>query len=391
MGLKSLRTLAIVLALTTGAAAQFQGYFSPQTTQQTLATATACTGAAQTYAISNLGQTQHWLTVAFNNSQTFHGEIDGIDRQGNIFRISDVLETASAKGVVVASGYYPQVQVVITCAPVTATYTASYSGAWGTPLNDVGQALFAQIDKTNASASPATQSVSDTFQTPFGNSSASVYIGLVGTVTGGTVTATCNPSGALAGITTVQLLNVAVTGTLATPYFPLPDYPCPSMTVAYVAGSGSGNVTLETIFNQPGGQPPSQDPCTNNSASFGGLVHGKTTVALSNVTSPGTTAVINAPGSAVAIYVCGVMFSQASTAGTVQFEFGTGTACATDTTPVTGPIPLTAASPVSFGNGGATIWQNSNLVFGPGNGTQLCLVATGAGAVSGFVTYVSSP
>jgi hypothetical protein len=389
MALRSLRILALVLALTASAAAQFQGYFSPQTTQQTLATAALCTGAAQTYPIQNLGQTQHWLSVAFNNAITFHGEIDGIDRQGNVFRISDVLETQSAKGVVIGTGYYPQIQVVITCAPVSASYTASYSGAWGTPFNNVGHALFAQIDKTNMSANPATTSVSDSFATPFGNSSASIYIGLVGTVTGGTVTATCNPSGALAGVTSVQLLSVAVTNTLATPYFPLPDYPCPSMTVAYTAGSGSGNVTLETIFNPPGGQPPSQDPCSNNSATLTGLVHGKSTNQIANAPT-GTTAIINVPGSAVALYVCGVMFSQATTAGTVQFEFGTGTACATDTVILTGAIPVTAATPISFGNGGASIWQNSNIVNGPGNGTQLCIVVTGTGAVSGFVTYVSA-
>src|SRR6266542_620813 len=155
------------------ARAQFIGYTSPQT----LATSIACTGSTQTYPINNLGQTQHYLSIANISTGTtqLQAAIQGVDVQGNVFQISDVLELGgsnlgSRQGNLTASGYFPKIQVAITCSPNTGTYSASYSGAWGTFNVNAGAYLTAQIDKVSFSGADATVNQTNIFQTPFGSS-----------------------------------------------------------------------------------------------------------------------------------------------------------------------------------------------------------------------------
>jgi hypothetical protein len=63
--------------------------------------------------------------------------------------------------------------------------------------------------------------------------------------------------------------------------------------------------------------------------------------------------------------------------GTFQLEYGTGTNCATGTTPLTGAYPTAAQS----GRAGV-----GHLFIPVGN--ALCIVTTGAAASQGFVAYV---
>jgi len=248
---------AALLLLAWTAQAQFIGFVSPQTVQQTLANGVNCTGAAQTFAINNLGQTQHTLSVAsVIGAQKFQGEIDGIDRQGNVFRISDILEPLS--GIVSASGYFPQFQVQITCSPNTATFSASYSGTSVTPLSPVGAYLSAQIDKVNFDAAPENASVTDVgVQTPFG-SSAGTFLFQYNTasIAGSILTIFCKPSGigTLSQIFTVNLANVTTVQS-----FQIPDTVCPFMNVGYTTGGGGANTfTTDYVFSVPGRAVPAQ-------------------------------------------------------------------------------------------------------------------------------------
>jgi len=235
--------------------AQFIGYTSPQTTQQTLATSLPCTGAAQNFPINNLGQTQHYLSVgAVTGATTFSSEIDGLDAQGNVYRISDVLQipgvSLQRQGTLAASGYFPLIRVSVTCGPNTATFSATYSGAWGTFNSNVGSYLTAAIDKIAFFQVSGTSNASDTMQAPFGNSLGTIYFSQNGIVTtAGTIVVSC----------VLNLGTIAVGSTL-TPTtaagiqsFSVVAANCPLVNVAYIAGSSNAtNISLEYVFTVPG-------------------------------------------------------------------------------------------------------------------------------------------
>jgi hypothetical protein len=108
-----------------------------------------------------------------------------------------------------------------------------------------------------------------------------------------------------------------------------------------------------------------------------------------NITTATTTQLVALSGS-TSIYVCGfaLTISQViTTANTLQFEYGTGTACATGTTVLTG----------SFGAGGITaglplviVDETPGMLFKAPSGTALCaLTAIGAtGSFQGVLSYV---
>ena len=238
------------------AAAQFIGYVSPQTVQQTLATGTACTGAAQIFPVSNLGQTQHFATViATGQPITFQMEIDGIDKQGNVFRISDIAMLPNSSGSLSAAGYYPKIQIVVTCTPGTATFTLSYSGASATiPVND-GSYLFSRSDKILFNGAPANAGASITsFQTPFANSSGNLVLNYTGgSVAGSTLVVFCQTSaiGSNGFQTTYTVANSASVQT-----FSVPAFSCPVMTVTYNSGGATASfLNLEYFFTNPGFTP----------------------------------------------------------------------------------------------------------------------------------------
>lgn len=370
--------LLLAAALTTHARAQYIGNVGLQTQQQTLATNTACTGSAQTFAVNNLGQTQHYLSVTTGTQPIqFQAEIDGIDKAGNVFRISDMMQNAftalvhQGQGSITASGYFPKIQVSITCSPNTATFTATYSGSQVTFNQDAGTYLNAQIDKVDFSNAAAGANISDTFTTPFGSTSGTLYVSYSASgPSGSTINVQCNTN----QFTTPAIFTATLATAATLQTFRVPGQPCPSVTVNYVSGGASAAVvTSEYVLDYAGLPGASQDPCQNGAKkssapiAFGG----------------GTTTQVVAAVTGLSVYVCGYQLSEATGAGTFQWEYGTGVACAGGTNGLTGTINLTANQPVSYsGPGTVATAPTSNA---------LCLVTTGTGNAEGIVTYVQSP
>jgi hypothetical protein len=258
--LSSLASLLVAIACAPPpkALAQYIGNVGLQTTQQTLASTVNCTGSPQLFPINNLGQTQHYLSVITQAQPTsFQAEIDGIDRQGNVFRISDVIENvftpiiAQGQGTATASGYFPQIQAKVTCTPITATFTLSYSGSQVTFNQNVGSYLNAQIDKVSFAGSAGNTNQNDTYPTPFGSSAGTIYFTYSGPVAGSTLIITCTtnqfalPNGS--AVLNAVLANVS---TLQT--FQVPDTSCPFVTVKYTNGGAATSITADYVFTEPG-------------------------------------------------------------------------------------------------------------------------------------------
>jgi hypothetical protein len=146
MRLKKWLVLLSCLALLPAPAfAQFLGQVSIQTVQAQLAVAGVgagtCTGNPQNFItnagianFSNIGQSIHQAS-ATSTATVFTMEIDGIDVLGNVVRISSPTvvyqPTNNLTGYVSqGSGYYPNIQVTVTCT-VAATFSLSYSGSTG--------------------------------------------------------------------------------------------------------------------------------------------------------------------------------------------------------------------------------------------------------------------
>jgi hypothetical protein len=258
---KSLLSLVCLLVATVGCLAprqvhaQYIGNVGLQTTQQTLATTVNCTGVAQTFAIQNLGQTQHYASfITQTQPAQFQAEIDGIDKQGNVFRISDVLENAfsviigQGKGSITASGYYPKIQVVVTCSPNTATFSATYSGSQVTFNQNAGSYLAAQIDKVNFSGAAGNANQADTIPTPFGSTAGTIYFTYTGAVAGGTLAVDCVTN----QFTTNSVLNAPLANVNTLQTFQIEDNNCPLVQVRYISGGAATSATAEYVFSTPG-------------------------------------------------------------------------------------------------------------------------------------------
>ena len=249
---RALLILALYAVCALRCEAQFIGYVAPQTVQQTLANATVCTGAVQNLAIQNLGQTQHYLTATFAGGYTkAQAEIDGVDANANVVRISDILTPTSVGGtsVVSAAGYWTKLQVAVVCS-AGATFNASYQGAWGTSSVSAGGYLIGQIDKILWSSIPGTSAPSsNVIATPFGSTAGTVYFGFGAASGAGTLTVSCYaPSSQFSW-------SYPVVSVLTTQAFVVPAFNCLSVTAAY-SGAGGGNTQAEYVFSQPGTTPP---------------------------------------------------------------------------------------------------------------------------------------
>jgi hypothetical protein len=254
-------TLAAVLS-----SAQYIGNVGLQTVQTQLATNLACTGAAQTFitgtttGFNNIGQTQHYLSVgSVSGATSFQAEIDGIDRQGNIYRISDVLEiaggTATRIGSITATGYYPRIQVLVTCS-IGATFSASYSGSQVSFNQNAGSYLLAQLDHINFSGAAANSSQSDTFETPYASAAGTLYFSYSNpTIGGGQISVNCSSQQSASGPTIFAATPAQVAG-LQT--FNVPDVPCAIAQVSYSTAGSANLVSLEYIFSPPGRLPLAQ-------------------------------------------------------------------------------------------------------------------------------------
>jgi hypothetical protein len=372
--------------------AQFIGNVSPQTVTNTLASAMACSGSEQDFItggtyngvlFSNLGQTVHLATISINSGTPTHLtlQINGIDSSGAIIPISDHAEAGGGvlHTAVIGIGYYPKIQVAVTCSPATATYTLNYAGVSSSPNPTSGAYLSASANKVLYFSAAAGTSASDSFQTPFDNSSGLITFSYAGGAgpTGSTLSVTCdgldgNPQGASGN------WNL---GTSTTPQqFHIPAGPCFSTVLVYTAGGSSSNTfSLEYDFSVPG-LPLTLDPCK-----AGGLLQ---SIPI-NVNAAGTTQLL-APVTGASIYVCGGhldIASSATTAATAKFEYGTGSSCGTGTTALTGTMGTGQASssigaqPVSLSTFG------TNLEAPAGN--ALCIVTAGTTvSVQGYINLV---
>jgi len=240
------------------ALAQYIGNVGLQTTQQTLATTVNCTGSAQVFPISNLGQTQHYLSATTQTQPTmFQAEIDGIDKQGNVYRISDVMQNAftpiiaQSQGTVTASGYFPKIQAKVTCSPNTATFTLSYSGSQVTFNQNAGSYINAQIDHVSFAGTAGNANQFDTYPTPFGSSAGTIYFAYSGPVAGSTLMVECNtnqfslPNGSAA-------LSVTLANTVTLQTFQVPDQSCPFVTVKYTSGGAATSIIADYVYTPPG-------------------------------------------------------------------------------------------------------------------------------------------
>lgn len=377
--------LAALLLLTVSArqsVAQYNGSFSLQTVQATIANGATCTGAAQNFVTNqgianfkNIGQTSH-LATATSNAATFQMEIDGIDNLGNVFRLSDLQIgiPSSAKGglVVTASGYMANIQISVICS-AGAIFSVSYSGSFSPQPPNIAGALLVAVDKLPFQTAPANASGSTTFQTPGGNSSGTIVFQYsAGGPTGSTIGVQCiSNSGSnlgsfqfvLAIVATPQLFNVPSSG-------------CPFVSVTYTSGGASAvTYTLEYVFTSTGSNNQI-DPCAapgvfKSVATFTGT---GTNVGNQMVAASGTSQ----------IYVCSYavqVFGAASP--TAALEFGTGGTC-TGPTLVTGLYAGSASpgvyiqSPAMLGSQ-AVVPAGKNLCFFSGGTTT---------SLASVVTYV---
>jgi len=260
----ALRHKAIVLGLvlvlagcTRRANAQFIGYVSPQTVQQTLATNQPCSGAVQTFPVQNLGQTQHFASISSTGATSLSVQIQGVDSSGNVFALSDAAQNPGFGGpstsTVSGGGYYPIVQVQVSCTPaVTATFTLSYSGCSSCTSYPTGDFLKSQIDRLMLNNVPGNANASGTAQTPFGNSAGTVSFQYNGAgAGGGSLTVQCSNSFGIFG--TIFTASIANNSNVQT--FPIPNFSCLNVKVLYGNSGAAGTVLVDYVFAKPGAEP----------------------------------------------------------------------------------------------------------------------------------------
>jgi hypothetical protein len=233
---------------------QYLGSVALQTDQETLATSKACTGSVQTFAVKNVGQSQHYAAAQFTNATKAQFEIDGIDKAGTIYRISDVTTLAaplSPFGAVQGNGVFPAIQVSVTCSPASATFSLTYSGGSASGAPAVGTYLLSSMDKYVFNGISATANQSTSFQTPFGGTAGTIYFEFTGagSPSGTEVQLVC--SGQNASLFYFSPYQAYPAQTLGLQMFPVPNYVCPNMTVNYFAGTGGATLSLEYVFNPP--------------------------------------------------------------------------------------------------------------------------------------------
>jgi len=376
----------VVAILASAAEAQHLGDVSLSTTAVNLATNLACTGANQTFTtgttagFNNIGQIRHFLSVGSSiGVQKFRAEIDGIDNQGNLYRISDVMQLTGLfprQGTVKGIGAFPQIQISITCAPGTGTFSAAYAGDFGSDASITGAYQLAQIDHVNFNLSPAGSSQSDNLvQTPFGNSSGTYYFQYNTTsAAGATLAISCS----LSAISTSQ---VVFTATLANNTnvqpFAVPASVCPLMNVQFNTGGGGTSITGEMIFTLPG--LSLTDPCVSgakNSTPF----------------QQAASAQVIAGTALKQTYICSFNLVTAG-ANNVAVVEGTGAVCVTAPLGVMGGATaatgwnLGANGQVSFGSGTGTIAKTATV----SGGANVCILQSAATQTSGVLTWIQAP
>ena len=265
MGMKRLLFIlaGFSLLLPVAAEAQFIGYESPQSVQQTLATAVGCTGSAQQFKVQNLGQTHHeaTLTVGIGAPTTISMQILGQDVAGLQYPLSDdaqgIPSSPSTTMKISGDGYAPIVLVQVTCSPTSSNFTLSYTGTSSASTPAEGATLESQVGKIIFQGPSAGATIQKQFQTPYGNSSGTLLFifGPAGPAGSSASLGCVSASGA---ITQTWTFNLATTASAAQ-IFQLPNAPCIYLYATYTAGGSSTSAfTWEQLFAQPGAGPPAQ-------------------------------------------------------------------------------------------------------------------------------------
>lgn len=228
-----------------------------QPSQQVLAPAgTACVGTPQTFAVNNRNQAYHSATLVFSGAVISASlQIQGVDSAGNAFIISPTVQPSATFGgisaVVNASGYYPKINVLVSCPSAgSPTFTLTYAGSSVPIAVQGGVSFLSLIDQQmfTAAAGSSNQN-SSTFETPFGNSSGIIRFSYASSaVSGSSVGVFC--STVTGGVTSQFIFPVANTTSLQS--FKVPPSTCPNFGVTYVSGGAAGNISLEYVFDAPG-------------------------------------------------------------------------------------------------------------------------------------------
>jgi hypothetical protein len=260
-----LSTLLSLVALCFPASieAQFIGYTSPQTVQQSLAVAVPCTGSAQNFAVQNLGQTQHYAFITYS-AQPMNALVvmQGIDLQGNAAVISDTMQgqpsTTGGSAVLVGLGYFPKIQIQVICATGgSPTFTLTYMGTSSTSFVPQGAQIATEVDKVLLTNAPANANGGSQLATPpFGNSAGQVVFQYSVTgPAGSSLLVQCGGSSPSTNIGTghIQLYTFPLATGAGQQLFAVPASPCPFYNVQYTSGGASAaTYNLEYFFAPPG-------------------------------------------------------------------------------------------------------------------------------------------
>ena len=350
--------------------AQFTGFSVPQPVSTIpFPAGTACTGAQQVALVPNLGQTEHFFTVTTSGVVAFRATAQG-SHDGVTF--NDITDVATTSGnTVMGQGYYPVVQVSVTCASASGTFGVRYSAEATAPAMQIAALQSAQLDKTVAVAAPANANfTSQTIRSPFGTSGGALYFTYSATGPAGSILNIGCSTLSIPAASSVASFPLATSS--ATQFFTVPLLPCDFVTISYTSGGASAvTFTASYVFNNQtitGG-----DPCQGATAI-------KSSVAINTT---GTQQLV-APLAGHSVYVCGFNFTLAGSAtATAQFTTGTGGTCGTGTITQSGAmLGNTAPATIDSGGGGYTVFKGTT-------GQGLCLVTAGATpSAQGLLTFI---
>jgi hypothetical protein len=363
--------LFVLCLLPFPARAQFTGFSVPQTITTTPFNTVSCTGAEQVALIPNLGQTEHFISVGTASITTgFRATIKG-SHDGVTF--SDISDVATTNGnTVEGQGYYPVVEISMTCAQAAGSFTIRYSGQATAPAPQLGAQASAQIDKTLASLAPANANfTAQQVRAPFGNTGGAIYFLYSGAgPSGSTLNVAC--STLQINGTNVSIASFPISTSASLQIFPVALLPCDFVTVGYTSGGASG-VTFQMSYIFNNSSITGGDPCQGSTAP-------KSSVPIS-LTATGQLVTLLTGHS---IYVCGYSFTIAGSAtATAQLEYGTGAACAAGTTSLSGTyLGNTNGNVIDSGGGGYAVAKTAVS-------NALCLALAGATpSAQGILTFV---
>lgn len=351
-----------------------------QPTQQTLAsTALAnntCTGSAQVFPVNNKNQTQHSASIAASGTTTsLQMVIQGVDNAGNVFNISDV---GQVNGSISGSGYFPTVQVQVTCLPNTATFTLSYSASGsGTPVTS-GSYLNSQIDKLLfRSVSATTNQTTGVIATPFGSSSGRLIFSNVNTAGTQSISVQCPD---LYNISTFHsTFFFTYINTVTPQQFYVPASQCVQIVVSYTAQGGvsTGTMSMEYDFDPPGLQPSSTqgNGCTQSDGANQTTLNQTVPISI----GANSTQRLVAPVGIYRVAVC-TLFVSVGVAGTIQLTEGTGATCGSGASNVSGAMTMAVGTPLSLASNLPIFLTN---VVGDG----LCLTTASSATAAGLISF----